>query len=71
MIDKKLYRYKRVDGGTTVSPIKPDCEYTELHRLIADEGKALTDGTIETSCIDIESVDGWTEIDAPEPESIE
>ena len=66
MIIKTLYRYQRDDGGTTVSPSKPDCEYTELLRLIADEGKALTNGSVTTSCIDVESAEGWTEIDEPE-----
>ena len=60
-----LYRYERTDGGITVSPNKPDCEYTERYRLIADEGKAITNGEIITSCIDVEGVDGWREIDAP------
>lgn len=62
----KLYKYNRTGGGVTVSPIKPDCEYTELVRLVADEGKVLTnDGDIITSCIDTETVDGWHEIDEP------
>ena len=60
-----LYRYTRPDGGVTVSPIKPDVEYTEMVRLIADEGKILTDGTNTTTCTDVSSAEGWTEIDAP------
>ncbi len=60
-----LYRYTRPDGGISVSPIKPNVEYTEMVRLIADEGKALTDGTNTTMCIDVSSAEGWTEIDAP------
>ena len=60
-----LYRYTRPDGGISVSPIKPNVEYTEMVRLIADEGKALTDGTNTTMCIDVSSIEGWTEIDAP------
>ena len=31
-----LYKYIRDDGGTTVSPVKPNIEYTEMFRLIAD-----------------------------------
>lgn len=58
-----LYRYTRPDGGISVSPIKPNVEYTEMVRLIADEGKALTDGTNTTMCIDVSSTEGWTEID--------
>ena len=63
---KPLYRFLREDGGVTESPDKPDvAEYTIRFRLIASEGKLLTDGTIETFCIDVDSADGWTEIDAP------
>lgn len=58
-----IYKYVRKDGGTTVSPKKPKGEYTEMSRLIADEGKLLTNGDIETSCVDVESVDGWQEVD--------
>ena len=60
-----LYKYEREDGGITVSPIKPDCEYTEKYRLVADEGKVLTNGEIITSCTDVESTEGWNEIDEP------
>ena len=63
-----LYRYTRPDGGVTVSPIKPDAEYTELCRLIADEGMAITNGVIITDCIDVDSADGWTDC---EPEITE
>lgn len=60
----KLYKYTRDDGGTTVSPNKPNCECTEMYRLIADEGKALTkDGVETTTCVDVESSDGWYEVD--------
>lgn len=60
-----LYKYIRDDGGITVSPVKPNIEYTEMFRLIADEGKELMNGDIRTSCIDVESIEGWSEIDAP------
>ena len=60
-----LYRYTRPDGGISVSPIKPNVEYTEMVRLVADEGKALTDGTNTTTCTDVSSTEGWTEIDVP------
>lgn len=65
-----LYKYTRADGGTTVSPVKPECEYTEMVRLVADEGKALTNGETVTSCVDTDSAEGWTEIDAPEEEEV-
>lgn len=62
----KLYKYKRADGGTTVSPIKPNVEYIEACRLVADEGKALTkDGKEFTPCVDVDSADGWYEVDEP------
>lgn len=64
----KLYRYTREGGGVTVSPEKPDVEYQELVRLVADERKLLTNGNIETVCIDTDTADGWWEIDAPEEE---
>lgn len=62
---RTLYRYERENGKVTVSPNKPDTEYTECLRLIADEGKILTNGETETSCIDEDTADGWTEIDEP------
>lgn len=62
-----LYRYARHDGGITNSPVKPDCDYTVRYRLIADDGKILTNGTDTTCCADVGSVDGWIEIDM-EPE---
>lgn len=66
-----LYKYNRPDGGINISPIKPDTEHTTLHRLIADEGKILTDGETLTSVIDTYTPEVWTEIDAPEPEETE
>ena len=68
-----LYKYARADGGTTVSLNKPEGEYTEMYRLVADEGKALTDGNIIAPCIDIEIKDSdkWSEIDAPEEDTEE
>lgn len=66
-----LYKYQREDGGVTVSPIKPDTEYTETLRLVADEGKVLVKGEIITPCADVESVEGWTEIDDVENEATE
>lgn len=69
---KTLYKYKRAGGGTTISPIKPDCEYTEMYRIIADEGKVVTkDGINVFSCTDVSSTEGWYEIDAPEEEDNE
>ena len=67
MVINTLYRYIREDGGTTVSTKKPDVEYTEIFRIIADEGKAVTqNGTDLYPVIDVDSTDGWYEVDAPE-----
>ena len=65
-----LYRYIRENGGITVSPNKPDTEYTERVRLVADDGKVLTkDGESFTTCIDTDTADGWYEVDAHESEA--
>ena len=61
-----LYKYFRPDGGVTVSPIKPEGEYSEMFRLVADEGMILKNGEVETTCADVLSIDGWEEIEAPE-----
>lgn len=62
-----LYRYEREGGGITDSPIKPECEYTERVRLVAEEGKMLTkDGGELRRVVDVDSADGWYEVDAPE-----
>lgn len=61
-----LYRHIRPDGGVTVSPIKPEGDYTEMFRLVADEGMALTDGENYSACVDTDKPDMWTEIEAPE-----
>lgn len=65
---KPLYKYKRPDGGITVSPTKPEnTGFTEEFRLIADDGKLLTkDGINTTPCVDVESSEGWHEVDDPE-----
>ena len=63
----ELYKYTRPEGGTTVSPEKPEGEYTEAVRLVADEGKVLTlDGENFTECVDVDSEAGWYEVDKPE-----
>lgn len=63
MIVKELYRYERETNKITISTEKPDCEYILRYRLIADNEKQLTqDGINFTICIDVESTDGWYEI---------
>ena len=66
-----LYRYTRADGGITVSPIKPDVEYTEMFRLVADEGKVLVKGEITTPNTDVASVEGWEEVEGTDGEATE
>ncbi len=68
---KTLYKTIRADDGVTVSPNKPESgEYTEMYRLIADEGKLLTvNGSDTTPCVDVESAEGWYEVDAQEEET--
>ena len=61
-----LYKYIRPDGGTTVSSTKPECEYTELYRLIADDDKVLVNGNVITACTDVSTTEGWTEAEPPE-----
>ena len=56
-----LYRYIRADGGVTVSPVKPDGEYTVLYRLIADEGQTITDGVHHVECVDTDHPEPWEE----------
>lgn len=57
-----LYRSTRPDGGVDTSPSVPDSgDYTTLYRLIASQGKVLTDGTNTCRCIDVNTVDGWAE----------
>jgi hypothetical protein len=61
-----LYRYIRDDGGTTVSIDQPDCNYTEEVRIISDPGKLVTlDGKELFPCVDVESAEGWYEVDEP------
>ena len=66
MIIKELYCYEREAGKVTVSTEKPECDYTLRFRLIADEGKELTkDGKNFTSVVDVDSTEGWYEVEMP------
>ena len=62
MTIKPLYRYQRPDGGITVSTEKPEVEYIERYRLIADDKKLITNGKESYSVIDVENTDGWYEV---------
>lgn len=72
MIKTTLYRYEREHGGITVATEKPNTSYTTLYRLIADDGKMLTlDGEDLRTVVDVDSLDGWYEVDAPPEEEYE
>ena len=63
MTIKTLYKYERPDGGFTVSTEKPSMEYTEIYRIIAEEGKLVTNENIAVICIDVYDTNDWYEID--------
>ena len=69
-MDKKtLYRY-RSDGHVIDSLTKPEGEYTERVRIVADEKKRITkDGVTLYSVIDADSDEGFYEVDSPEEEN--
>lgn len=63
MIVKELYCYERETGKLTVSPEKPNCDYTLKYRLIAEEGEELTkNGENFTTCIDVDDIEGWNAV---------
>ena len=55
MIRKMLYKVKNADGSETVSLEKPaqGTRYQIRWRLIAEEGKAITDGILIVGVIDL------------------
>lgn len=65
MIKKDLYRYTGRNGIITSLVHLDDAKYYPMYRLIADEGKMLTDGELIVKSIDIfaEDLGKWTEID--------
>ena len=62
-----LYRYIRSENGVTVSTNKPDVEYIEMSRLVADEDMAITDGARVTTCADVlkSDTDKWADCEIP------
>ena len=69
MIRKMLYKSKRKGGGYTVSLIKPEGSYQVRWRLIAEEGRAITNGEIITQAIDVlhrKDCEDWADCDLPE-----
>ena len=65
MIKKDLYRYTGRNGIITSLVHLEDAKFYPMYRLIADEGKLLTDGEFKVKSIDIfaEDLGKWTEID--------
>ena len=65
MIKKDLYRYTGRNGIITSLVHLDDAKFYPMYRLIADEGKMLTDGELKAKSIDIfaEDLGKWTEID--------
>ena len=69
MIRKMPYKSERKGGGYTVSPLKPDSHYQVRWRLIAEEGKAITNGEKTVTVIDVQTrkeCDEWIDCDLPE-----
>lgn len=65
MIKKNLYRYTGRNGIITSLVHLEDAKFYPMYRLIADEGKILTDGELKVKAIDIfaEDLGKWTEVD--------
>lgn len=70
MTIKNLYKIIRPDGGVTISTAQPDGDYVPYLRLIADEGKTMSNGIISAPVIDVPEGDQghWTEIDDEDQE---
>lgn len=70
MIKKNLYRVQHSNNVVSIGPEKPvDESYTESYRLIADEGKVITDGAHIYYCVDTDEPDKYTEINPPVEET--
>lgn len=63
---KKMFKYIG-SNGVVITDVDLPMEKTEINRLIAENGKLLTnDGTTYHSVIDVEKVEGFYEVDAPD-----
>ena len=63
MITKELY----TGGGVSLSPVPAEGRTLSTYvRLIADDGRAITDGSTVTVCVDTTRPELWTDCDAPE-----
>ena len=65
MIKKNLYRYFGRNGMITSLVLLDNIEHLLMYRLIADEGKMLTNGELLVKSIDIfaDDLSKWTEIE--------
>lgn len=65
MIKKDLYHYAGRNGFVTTEIFLEGAQYYPMYRLIAEEGKVLTDGEQQVKFIDIfaEDLGKWTEIE--------
>ena len=70
MTIKSLYKIIRPDGGVTISTAQPDGDYVPYLRLIADDGKVMTNGTVKAPVVDVPDGDQglWEEIDDEDQE---
>ena len=65
---KPIYIYTG-ENGTIQTPVKlPMQETKQMRRLIADEGKVLKKGEVESTAIDVDinDIENWVEMDEPE-----
>ncbi|MBR2258747.1 MAG: hypothetical protein IJ899_15730 [Blautia sp.] len=75
MVRKMLYMTEREDGGHTVSTTRPASGkgYKVRWRLIADEGKGITDGERVIRVADVvhrKDCGTWKDCDLPEEEDV-
>ena len=60
-----IYKYQHKNGIVSIGPNKPqDDDNVEVYyRLVADEGKILTNGILQTKCVpDAINIEEWYEI---------
>lgn len=63
---KKMFKYVG-SNGVVVTDVDLPMEKVIVNRLIADDGKLITnDETTYHSVIDVENIEGFYEVDAPD-----
>ena len=58
-----LYKYIDEDGTVITPNRREESDQPYCYRLIADEGYILTDGEIQTPCVDTHEPEEWYEIE--------